>query len=603
MARMDNGADYEIFKHEITNKPDRSTFNLSYLHTFTADFGELRPIYLEETIPSDKFSISNNILIRTQPMQVPIMSNIRIYTHYFYCRNNALWKGWNDFCSKGMNGAADENYQSILPKWSIDTELNRQLLGEDGKHYGLFTKDSIANALGLPILQKYGETGLESPSETSNIKSNRSEKTQAEISLLPFFMYQKIYRDYYMNRNLNQDDRKWYPLEEYEFILNANQETWGFLPTTNAAEQRVSGESNVFKEEYSLFTKRYRNWRDDYFTAAMPWPQRGQAPTINLNKSDALQIPVKAKPDNSNPAQEMWGSPNADGSPTITHWVSEKGTTAYHPWSNGYTNHLIVETSDMDIQITMEQLRQLTSMQEWQERNARAKNTGNYYNAMMKSHFNFDPKYFDNSPVFIGGTVQDIVVTEVLQTSATNETQGNALGESAGHGISAASGNVGEFTAPDYGYIMGIMSIVPDVTYADGIDTMWTRTTFADIYYPEFNKLGAQAIKNKELYVNGDQEENDNVWAYQERFADYKHRRNRVSGDMANSNDAYFSAWTMARFFESRPTFSQSFVSTKNNVSKRSFTFETEQPFTVQVANIVRATRPMPYLSTPSGLI
>lgn len=618
---MDNGSDYEIFKHDIENNPERSTFNLSYLHTFTQEMGELRPFYLEETVPGDKFTISNDILCRVQALEVPVMSNIRIYTHYYYSRMNELWANWNNFCTRGRSGNYDLAIGQTERFINVSTQNKTIKDAKTGKYYGMFTQDSLANALGIPILQKYGETGLEKPSTTKNVKPIGD--YSISISSLPFFMYQRIYRDYYLNANLNQSDKHWFPDDEYGFIMAEHPNEGQYrsrpyvLPTTTLAEWpdlvKFTETGEEYDSTYCLMTKRYRNWRDDYFTSAMPWPQRGETPFIEATGED-IEVPeltIKGWTTTNDGTshfkdQDLWVDYNERSSSAATDVGSMYlRDEQYHQALFGEKIHTPAVTLDtpMAVKLTMESLRKLTTMQLWQERNARVRNTGNFYNNMIKSHFGFDPKDKDNTPTFIGGTVQDISISEVLQTSQTDTTTGNALGQSAGHGISASSGYVGEFTAPDYGYIMGIMSIVPDVTYSEGLDRMWTRETFADIYYPEFNGLGPQAILNKEVKIQGNQEENDTLWAYQERNAEYKHRRNRISGDIANKFDKYYSAWTMARFFETRPNFNQEFITTENNISKRSFTFEEEAPFVIQVANIVKATRPMPYLSTPKGLI
>lgn len=677
MSRLDNGADYNIFDHTTEAKQERTLFNMSYLHTYNATFGELIPFYLQETVPNDTFTISNDILCRVQPMEVPLMSRIRIYTHYYYMRNNQAWSKWNYFITRGRSG----NYETPFPNYNMNTQPNSKFLDEDdNKWYGQFTEDSLANALGLPIMQYYksGTSYIEKPKPGeagANQIVNEGNKV-TKFNIIPFFMYQRIYRDYYMNKNLNQNDKIWFPDDDTEFMLGhgeqrtdatADENMYKYLPTAKASEQAIDGPNGKFKRKYSLFTKRYRNWQDDYFTTAMPWPQRGTAPELELAETPELTIPkqyiyangvvsggnqslirespVFATPHfhNGNGNTDFWaGELYARGPQTGNEPIFSGSTPPYglrhlaSSWYQGdkagfttdassglipeWTNringngewsaealHTQPYTTEIPISLTltMEKLRQLSIMQLWQERNGR---TDGDYNSMIKQHFAYDPKQPDNTPIYIGGTVQDIVITEILQQSATDETAGNALGDGAGHGISAASGYVGKFHCPDYGWIMGIMSIVPDVTYTEGIDREWTRETFAEYYYPEFNGLGPQGILNKELQVGGsdsaDATGNNGLWAYQERFSEMKHRRNRVSGAMANVHDEYFKQWTMARFFgSSRVNFNEKFVSTKNTVRTDMFTLYEETPFTIQVANKIRAVRPIPYKSIPKGII
>lgn len=681
MARLDNGADYNIFDHSSEAKTSRTLFNLSYLHTFNADFGELRPFYLQETIPTDKFTISNDILIRVQPMEVPIMSRIRVYTHYYYMRNSQAWAKWNYFVTRGRSG----QYDTPFPQFKMTEQPNFKFLDpDDNKWYGQFTEDSLANALGIPIMQYYYKEGQGGAEDSYIEKPQTGDEGYAQIinegnvavnfNIIPFFMYQRIYRDYYMNKNLNQDDKIWFPDDDNEFMLghayqrSDDTNNYRYLPTANPSEQTVAGKSEGAKREYSLFTLRYRNWRDDYFTSAMPWPQRGNPINLDLVETAEATVPkqyvqtgtgggrvltgnmyengnqyIYTQPiwHNDTGNSDFWvGAIKAEPTPTVegtttpwskgTGWMPTSYQTAltespqaafratgsngdlYAEWTNDTTKngslaaealHTAATTIQVPISLalTMEKLRYLSIMQTWQERNGR---TDGDYNSMIKQHFGYNPHQPDNTPIYIGGTVQDIVITEILQQSATDEQAGTALGDGAGHGISASQGYVGTFECPDYGWIMGIMSIVPDVTYTEGIDRELTRETYADCYYPEFNGLGPQGILKKEIKVGSNPTENDSVWAYQERYQEMKHRRNRVSGAMANKHDQYFKSWTMARFFgATRPTFSQTFVSTKGTVRHDAFTMYEETPFTVQVANRIRAVRPIPYKSRPAGLV
>lgn len=680
MPRLDKGTDYRQFSHELDPKPKRTLFNLSYLHTFNADFAELIPFYLQETIPNDTFTMSNDILVRVQPMLVPLMSRIRIYTHYYYCRNSDLWSKWNYFITKGRSG----NYKTPAPKFPMKNSSykNIKMLDPDNqKWYAGFAADSIANKIGIPIVQYYtktegGETSYIDHPETGDNGKNKivnEHQIGIDFNVLPFFMYQKIYRDFYMNKNLNQNDKIWFPDDERDFMLgegeqkieektpgsHAAQNEYMFLPTAQSATEIIDGSEGTVKGDYCLLTKRYRNWRDDYFTTAMPWPQRGTPPELELEKNVNISIPkqyiyasgyveggnnshvgekaVFAQPEwhndtgnsdfwesrlisfrnHNNPIEtfdEYIGKP---GGAMATSWTKgeEAGFAAtgsqgdlYPDWTNDVTKNggwtaealhtkAFTASAPISFAITMEKLRHLSIMQLWQERNGR---TDGDYNMMIKAHFGKNPHQPDNSPIYIGGTVQDIVITEILQTSESTET--GKLGEGGGHGISAGAGYVGSFHSPDYGFIMGIMSIMPDVTYTEGIDRELTRETFADYYYPEFNGLGPQAILNKELKIAGTND--DDLWGYQERFQEMKHRRNKVSGEMANEHDMYFKQWTMARFFgDQRPPLSQKFVSGKDTVRHEMFTMYKENPFTIQVANITRAVRPIPRKSIPKGLI
>ena len=585
-----NGADYEIFKHNIENSPKRSEFNLSYKNIFNCEMGLLRPFYIEETLPSDKFTISNAIMARISPMEVPLMSRIRIFTDYYYMKNEWIWNNWREFVTKGRSG----NYEVTKPRLKMTNESIRNVYeytkqGQATKKYnGILSKESLASALEFPILQTNTENSTPTPKRNYEI----------EIDSMPFFMYQKIYRDYYMNKNINQNDTIWFPEIEDNFILNSTTDGTAFLPNTPQEEKYHDQEKSSFNENRSLFAWRWVNWRDDYFTSAMPWQQRGTAPTMDatIAQGEAETIlsgnlglfttvqgaipPEKAVTFNDGLAKTYDGQVNLTGSAHIN------------------ANEIQATTQlegNVLLGITAENLRRLFAVQIWKERNAR---TDGDYNSMIKAHFGFDPHSQERKPIYIGGTVQEVVITEILQTSESGTTpQGNA----AGHAISNGNGFVGTFTAPDFGWIMGIMYIVPEPVYCDGLPKRYSRETALDYYWDEFNGLGAQEILRKELIV-GEQEDNEEVWAWQERFSEYKHRRNITTGELADTDDQYFNSWTIKREIPTNTEFNQEFVTTQKNIAMDAFTIENETPFTIEVANIVKANRPIPYLSAPNNM-
>lgn len=601
-----NGADYEIFKHNIENSPKRSEFNLSYKNTFNCEMGLLRPFYIEETLPSDKFTISNSILARVSPMEVPLMSRIRIFTDYYYMKNEWIWNNWREFITKGRNG----NYEVAKPMHTLN---NDEILSikenikqnANAINNGVLSKTSLAAALEYPILN------------TNTTDSTPTAKRNYEFNLdtMPFFMYQKIYRDYYMNKNLNQNDKTWFPDIEDTFILGGgtdsqtiegNGET--LLPNTPKNQIWENEQNEILKNKYSLFAWRWANWRDDYFTTAMPWPQRGEAESLDANISQ-LQAETTVSTTLNRPTTNSILSIKEGN--TLTPIYSNAGRIGYDNRDGDFS----VKTGEINfseyatatstatttiqptgqLSITAENLRRLLAVQIWQERNAR---TDGDYNEMIKAHFGYNPKSQERRPIYIGGTVQEVVITEVLQTSETGTTpQGNA----SGHAISNSSGFVGTFEAPDFGWIMGIMYIVPEPTYCEGLPRRYTRETALEYYWDEFNGLGAQEILTQEIFT-GEEEINKTVFGYQERYSEYKHRRNIVTGELADTDDVYFNSWTIKREFSQAPELNQEFVTTEKNISMDAFTIENETPFTIEVANIVKANRPIPYLSAPNNM-
>ena len=152
-------------------------------------------------------------------------------------------------------------------------------------------------------------------------------------------------------------------------------------------------------------------------------------------------------------------------------------------------------------------------------------------------------------PLYIGGSYSSISFTEVLQTSASSET--SALGQIAGHGISVDNkGFIGNFNATDFGIIMLVGTIMPDVYYAQGLEKKWSRKYQSEFYLPERAKMGLQPVTNKEIYFTGNSETDDDLFGYQNPFDDLRYQQNRICGKIADSSNLSFSPFTQARHFD-----------------------------------------------------
>ncbi len=609
-SRVDSGSNGGIFSHNTKASVPRSLFDLSYLHTFTADIGALIPFYLQEVVPGDELTLSNDILARAMPMVVPPMARMKIITNYVLLYNNEMWHQWNPFVTKGRRG----NYDAEVPR--IDPRKFADQCGAG----------SVWNSMGFPILSKDDVNKLD---------------TSLFPSAFPFYAYQRYYRDYECNKNLNQNNKGLFPDNDYDWVLKS-----GLVSDVN-----VTGDDG---DSVPLWKMHYADFRDDYFTTGLPWPVRGDVETLDIkftggddqtlfvdNLPENLPISLGDKTIAEIAASGVNIQATSAGLDTQTPYLggsmaaggstgsinvnmravnainrSTSGSPTYDApvyarlkaYNDNATDKMSVKLSlagmDVKSSITCDELRRLFAVQIWQERNAR---TDGDYNSMIKAHYGVDPHINDGTPIYIGGTVQDVVFTEVLssaqtETGSSSDARLTPVGAMKGHGITSASGYVGKVHAKDFGLVLGVMKIVPDVTYSQGIPREWSRTTYDEYYWPEFNELGPQAILNKELFVTGNADKDNDIYAYQERFAEMRHRRNMVSGLLAKKDDEYFSSWTWARFFSETPTLSNSFVNMEGNVRKNMFAVPSEPPFVVQVANRCRAVRRLPYKSIPAGL-
>lgn len=331
-----------------------------------------------------------------------------------------------------------------------------------------------------------------------------------------------------------------------------------------------------------------RCWSKDYFTSSLPWQQRGTAPSLPL----------------SGTTNATWSASNIDTiSTSYNEWASKTGESNSKLYLNsgGATeradalNFLNSNTVDFSSATTFDiaDLRLAFQIQKWMERNARA---GARYTEFLKSHFGTAPR--DDRlqrPEYIGGSKAPVIFSEVLQTSSTDATtpQGNL----AGHGITVSDSYCGKVSCPEFGLIMGIMSVMPIADYQQGINRQWLKSTKYDFYFPEFANLSEQAISNAEIFItDGNSATNTTTFGYQGRYNEMRQKNNIICGDMRDT----FDYWHISRQFSSVPSLNETFLTCTPR--KDYLADSNEDALIVRFANLITAYRPLPLIPEP-GLI
>lgn len=542
-----------IFNSIRMKRPRRNAFNLSYESKLTLNMGELVPIMCMPVVPGDKFRVNTESLVRLAPLVAPMMHRVNVFTHYFFVPNRLVWSDWETFITQGIDG----EQKPVFPKFNLNMLTYGQLLRD-----GMFRDGSLWDYLGLPSIGKIGTLADDKASPNSvNVP-----QVGFTVSALPFRAYQLIYNEYYRDQNLTDPIN--FPLDSGE-ILIANLR--------------------------DLLTLRRRAWEKDYFTSALPWLQRGpevtvpvggeQFSTVTLDRTAGNQMVLN---NNGKPADGELFAPGVAGVTGSLGWKNESGSSSGPAWLDP-NGTLKVDTSQLGVNIN--DLRTSNALQRWFERNARG---GSRYIEQILSHFGVrssDARL--QRPQFLGGGRMPISVSEVLQTSSTDETSPQA--NMAGHGISAGVNNGFKHYFEEHGYIIGIMSITPRSGYQQGVPRDFTKFDNMDFYFPEFAHLSEQEIKNKEIYLSDDANYNEGTFGYTPRYAEYKYKASESHGNF-RGNLAY---WHLNRIFADKPNLNTTFV--ECNPSNRVFaTSETEDDkFWVQLYQDVRALRLMPKYGTP----
>lgn len=419
---------------------------------------------------------------------------------------------WNDF--KEFITGGDDGLSAPVHPYMILENANKES----------FAEGELADFLGVPSVDP-------ATTVTSNLT----------FSALPFRAYQLIYNEFYRDQNLESE----------------------------VGIQKTSGQDS--STDIGL---RRRCWEKDYFTSALPWPQRGSEVDVPFD-------PVYKDTSDIVRTSDGGTFPNDTNLETLGTALTGDAVAAR------------VENLESSAGVTVNDLRTAVRLQEFLEKMARG---GSRYIEQIASMFGVrssDARL--QRPEFLGGGRAPVVYSEVLQSvGSLDEGIEGVLGTMGGHGVSVGRSNSFKKFFEEHGFVMGIMSIVPKPAYQQGVPRMLTRTSKFDYFWPVLANLGEQEIKNKELYYDPEGSDNDDIFAYQSRYAEYKYAPNTVHGEF--KSDLNF--WHLGRIFNSRPNLNGEFVRIYHDNREFAVQDGTDQVY-CQVYNKVKAKRPMPFFGTP----
>lgn len=572
---------------------------MSYNKMFTAQFGRLYPVYLQDCVPNDVWKGGNELIVRMQPLVAPVLHEINAYIHYFFVPYRILGSivgASNPFTSAltgfkngtGYERASDTCDYNMprVDKSSISLTLNKGIFTDsDGKKHRLISNSNTNDYLNPSYLSADGSYNVltsfvDALDMTGDVSNGGNYYLKSANGLLTFTRKNTLW-DFFgfptdlTNLNVEHSPLM-FPWYAYNYIYNE------YYRDENLQYPVPRNNNSIL----------FRSWEKDFFTSALPFQQKGSAP----------KIPVfGVEPISFTSASSYFGG--SVGTKELFLTVNPTNNIinindSEHAVDNNLNIAKVGADSSFDsvtnFSININDIRLANSIQLWQERNARC---GNRYNEFLLSHFgvsNGDDRL--NRPIYLGGTKSPLVISEVLQQSESNGS--NALGSMGGHGISASSNFVDKYHVKEHGLIMGIMSIMPKGGYsAQGISLDWVKNTRFDWYSPEFADLGEQPIPTGSIFADGS--ENDlSTFGFQGAFDYMRSRQNEVTGNMRDT----FQYWHCNRAFNSSPILNDKFLRCNNSDINRIFAVQDEDGFIVNLQNVVSMIRPLPALSIPRGL-
>lgn len=543
----------------------RSRFDRSASLKTSFNAGDVVPFFLDEVLPGDTFSVDTSKVVRMQTLLTPMMDNVYLDTYYFFVPNRLVWDHWKEFCGENTESAWIPQTEYTMPQ--ITSPANT------GWNVG-----TLADYFGIPT----GVAGL-------------------SVSALPFRAYALIMNEWFRDQNL-QD-----PL-----VVPTDDSTVAGVNTGTTVTDVAKGGKPFVAAKYH-----------DYFTSALPSPQKGpdvtipvaEAGTYNVvgnGKALALTNGSQMAPLAGTPSGQVYLFGNLSGSLGSSVSSSDpptgsgtlKGTigvaTESQLGGNLANSGLIAVAGGNAAAATINQLRLAFQIQKFYEQQARG---GSRYTEVVRSFFGVtSPDARLQRPEYLGGNRVPINVNQIVQQSGT-ESSGTPQGTVVGQSLTTDKHSDFTKSFTEHGFIIGVMVARYDHTYQQGLNRLWSRKDKFDYYWPVFANIGEQSIKNKEIFAQGNDKDNE-VFGYQEAWAEYRYKPNMVTGEMRSAYAQSLDVWHLADDYKQLPTLSDAWIKEdKSNIDRvLAVTSSVSNQFFADIYVKNYCTRPMPMYSVP-GLI
>ena len=542
----------------------RSRFKRDFSLLTTINEGDLVPIYVDEVLPGDTFKIDVNGLVRMATPLYPVMDNCNMDIFFFFVPCRLLWDHFVN-----MMGQNDSSY------WAENVEYTTPKVKDISKKG--WKQGTVADYMGIPI----NTPGL-------------------EVNRMPFNAYVKIWNEWFRDENLQQPRKE---ITEDRTVMHIEKDD-----TEDGIDAAVSG-------GHILKVCKHK----DYFTSSLPQPQKGQAVPLPLTGNAALRAYTTPELTEVKTGTGFFNKEYNTGIVNHTNisFTNQGTKLSLNKNNNGNTaptsGGQYLETMSQDdanfldawvgtdlsavTATTINELRNAIAVQHILERDAR---TGTRYKEILKGAWGVtSPDARLDRSEYIGGYRMPININQVIQTSSTSTT--SPQGNTAAYSMTTMSRHMCTYSATEHGYVLGLCCVRVDHSYQQGLSRLWTRSTRFSYYDPMLANLGEQPVLNQEIYAQGNTQDEE-VFGYQEAWADYRYRTNMVTSEMRSTYAQSLDAWHYADHYTSLPTLSSDWIKEGSENIARTLAVEDTNHSYQFICNFYfdqTWTRPMPIYSVP----
>lgn len=521
-------------------KASRTRFNRDQTILTTFDSGKLIPFYVDEVLPGDTFNVDTAAIIRMTTPKYPVMDDAFIDFYYFYCPNRILWDNFKYFMGEVETTPWMPSKEYAVPQILIQgTEKTPQPY-----------EASILDYMGVPT------------------KIKKSFKVNA----LPIRAYVMIWNEFFRDENVDNGA-----------VIRTNDDNVKYEDSNT--ENIESNLSHAIQGGRCLPVNKFH----DYFTSCLPYPQRGPAVTLPMEGNAAVKLYNSARLTEALPeAYTIPLSTNGE----IFNSVAIDGKKPAVAMGNDKGGYLGTDLSTVTA-ATINDLRKAVTVQQYYEALARG---GSRYREQVQALW--DVAISDKTvqiPEYLGGGRYHVNINQIVQTADNDKAP---LGETGAMSVTPINESSFTKSFEEHGFVIGVCCVRHNRSYQQGLERFWSREDRLDYYVPQFANLGEQPVKKKEIMLTGEASDEE-TFGYQEAWADYRMKPNRVSGLMRSNATGTLDFWHYADNYSTVPTLSQSWMAEGKTEIARTLVVQNEPQFfgAIRVAN--KTTRRMPLYSVP----